>query len=110
MRIAQFVQNFSCGKQVNNTSIGTTASAAALMSVSPNFTDCMIVNNGTQGAQVAFGGSGVVAVNTAAAGGTTQVYVPAGTTMVVSTNGNQYFSAITDTGTTSLIVHVGAGS
>ena len=104
MRIAQFVQNFSCGKQVNNTSIGTTASAAALMSVSPNFTDCMIVNNGTQGAQVAFGGSGVVAVNTAAAGGTTQVYVPAGT------NGNQYFSAITDTGTTSLIVHAGAGS
>lgn len=70
----------------------------------------MIVNNGTQGAQIAFGNSSVVAVNTASAAGTNQVYVAAGSTLTVGTNGNQYFSAITDTSTTSLILHLGAGS
>jgi len=105
-----FIQNFSVGNQVNNTSIGTVASAAALMSPSPNFPDCMLINNGTVGIQVRFGGSSVVATNTAAAGGTNQVYIAAGAIMIVGTDGNDYFSAITDGGTESLIILVGAGS
>ena len=106
----QFIQNFTTGNQVNNTSITTTASAAALMTSNPNFQDVLVVNNGSVGVQLAFGGSGVVAVNTASAAGTNQTYIPAGAVMVISRNSNNYYSAITDTGTGSLIIQVGAGS
>lgn len=110
------IQNFTSAIQRSNTSVGTTASAAALLTTSPNYPDVMVVNNGTAGVQLAFGNNTVVAVNTAAAGGTTQVYIPAGAVMIVGlgnaagVTGNQYYSAITDSGTSSIILHVGAGS
>jgi hypothetical protein len=110
------IQNFTTAIQRSNTSVGTTASAAALLTTSPNYVDVMVVNNGTNGVQLAFGNNTVVAVNTAAAGGTTQTYVPAGAVMTIGlgnasgVTGNQYYSAITDSGTSGIILHVGVGS
>ena len=108
--VTQFIQNFTTGIQVSNTSITTTASAAALMTTNINLPDVLVINNGSVGVQLAFGGSGVVAVATASAAGTTQNYIPAGAVMIISRNGNNYYSAITDSGTGSLIIQVGAGS
>ena len=119
--MATFVQNFACVEQRSNLAIGTTASAAAQFTyanvplssvncnVSTNGTDCMVINTGAVGAQLAFGGSTVVAVNTAAAGGTKQYFIPAGAVMIVSKGANLWWSAITDTGTTGLILHAGQG-
>lgn len=107
--ISAVIQNFTTVNQVNNTSIGTLATSAALMTTNPNIQDVMAVNNGTVGVQLAFGGSGVVAVNTASAAGTNQTYIPAGAVMIISRNSNNYYSAITDTGTGSLILQIGAG-
>jgi hypothetical protein len=127
---ASFVQNFTVANQTANTTVGTAASSAALLlttaqTASQNtqsgsaqvrlFPDVMIVNNSSVGAQVAFGGNAVVALNTAAvvaanpATGSTQVYVPAGAMLIVSRNAQLYFSAITDSGTASLILMTGSG-
>lgn len=106
---SEFIQNFTTGVQRSNVSIGTSASSATLLTINPNWNDVMAVNNGTVGVQVAVGTSGVVAVNTASAGGTSQTYIPAGAVVIFSRNSNNYFSAISDTGTGSLILHVGAG-
>lgn len=106
---AEFIQNFTTSVQRNNVSIGTSASAGALLSTNPNLQDVMAVNNGTVGVQIAIGTSGVTAVNTASAGGTTQTYIPAGAVIIFSRNYNNYYSAITDSGSGSLILHVGAG-
>lgn len=106
---AEIFQNFTTSVQRNNVSIGTSASSAALLSVNPTQQDMMVVNNGSVGVQLAIGTSGVIAVPTASAGGTTQTYIPAGAVILMSRNYNNYFSAITDSGTGSLIIHVGAG-
>jgi len=111
---AQLVQNFTCAIQRNSTSVGTTASSSALLNSNPNYPDVRIINYGTAGAQVAFGASGITAVNTAAAAGTNQVYVPANSNITYSgiaavQGASVYYSAITDTGTASLILLVGAG-
>ena len=130
---ASFIQNFTVANQTGNASVGTTASAGALLMTTAQtaaqsalrpqssqyvpFPDIAIANYGTSGAQVALGTTpAVVAINTAAviaanpATGSTQVYVPAGTLITVSRNGNTYWSAITDSNTTSLVIMTGQGS
>ncbi len=130
---ASFIQNFTVANQTGNTSIGTTASAGALLLTTAQtasmsalrpqsaqyvpFRDIVVINIGTAGAQFALGvTSGITAINTAAvissnpATGSTQVYIPAGGRVTLSRNGNTYWSAITDSGTASLIVMTGDGS
>jgi hypothetical protein len=111
---AMFVQNFTVGNQVSNTSIGTSATAASLLTPTAagnaNWPDVMVVNNGSVGVQLALGGASVVAVNTATAPGTAQIYIPAGAVMIVGRNGNNYYSSLADSGTGSLILHLGTGS
>lgn len=127
---AMFIQNFTCANQTANAAVGTSASGGALLLTTAQtasqqsiqggqnqFPDVFVVNYGTSGAQVAFGtSSGVTAINTAAvvaanpATGSTQVYIPPGMGMVVSRNGNTYWSAITDSGSASLILMTGSGS
>lgn len=129
---ASFIQNFTVANQTGNASVGTSASAGALLlttaqTASQNgqsqsaqvklFPDIVIINYGTSGAQVALGTtSAVAAINTAAviaanpATGSTQVYVPAGGRATLSRNGNTYWSAITDASTASLVIMTGSGS
>lgn len=93
---------------VNTGSLGGSFSAGCVKQAP---TQCMIVNYGTQGAQVVFSPNAApTAVNTAAAAGTRQVYVPAGAVMTVDLGNAKYFAAITDAGSTSLIFHAGEGS
>lgn len=81
----------------------TNANAAA-------YPDCMITNYGTKGCQVNFGGSGVTAVATASAGGTTQGYCPGGSIIVLRKLGATSVAAICDSSdTTTVTFHIGLG-
>jgi len=108
-----FIGNFRVFEQQPLSSVGTTASGGNFSAgcVAQKPTQCMIINYGTAGAQVKFDGNATpTAVNTAAAAGTRQVYIPAGSVMVVDGGNLKNFSAITDTGSTNLIFHAGEGS
>lgn len=106
------IKNFQCYEQQPLTSVTTSASAAKQFTTTAGqgACDARIVNYGTVACQIKFGDATVVAVNTAAAAGTAQHYLLPGEDIIVSKDQAQYFSAITDTGSTSIIVHAGQGN
>lgn len=105
------VRKFSCFEQQPQAVTSTASAALQFTTVGGKSAKmALIVNYGAKGCQVAFGGSGVVAVATASAAGTTQYYIPANTVVMVEKAEAQYFSAICDgSDSTSIIVHAGEG-
>lgn len=74
-------------------------------------TQVMLVNTGSAGCQVIFSAtSPPTAVNSASASGTRQIYVPAGAVITTEVGNCNYFNAITDSGSTQLILHAGEGT
>ena len=103
------MKNFNCFEQQALLSVGPSSIAKSFQSaIGQTADDCMVVNCGTNGAQINFGPVGIVALNTAAASGTKQVFIAAGASMFISKNGAQWFAAITDSGATNLIFHAGS--
>lgn len=73
--------------------------------------DCMVINEGTVGAQVIFSNvANPTAVNSGAASGTSQTRVPPGAVMNIAKGNASYFAAITDSGSAKLFFHAGSGS
>lgn len=105
---------FICAEQQPLAVSGTSASATFSSADQAKWPHVRIVNYGSNGCQVNLNGG--TAVVTASAGGTNQVYVGAGEDVVFTRSecgiGNQsaVMSAITDSSTTSLAIHIGIGS
>lgn len=91
---------------------GTSSTAGAFTSqAAQNAKDCMVVNEGSVGAQLVFSNiANPTAVVSASANGTSQVRIPPGAVMNVAKENCAYFAAITDTGTAKLFLHAGSGS
>ena len=104
--------NFCCDELRILSASGSSASGA-FTGNGVNSIDCLIFNEGSAAAYVLFSSTpNPTALNAAGgANGTTQYYCAAGAYLTVSKGGSQpYFAAITDTGTTTLVLHAGRGS
>lgn len=106
------VINFNSYEQQPLLSVGTSSSSGSFTtSVAQAALDVMIMNYGSNGAQVLLSSAASpVAVNTSGAAGTSQYYIPPGAVLVVAKNGAKNFAAITDSSTTNLVFHAGSGS
>lgn len=74
--------------------------------------DCLVENTGTNGAFLAFGMASPPTVKNTSGGvaGTAAIYIPASAIMVIGKGAQPYFAAITDTSSTTLIIHAGRGA
>lgn len=104
-------RNFACYEQ-QPLSVTSSNSQGSFSTVDgQNAKGCLIVNYGSAGVQLKFGPNAQTAVATASAGGTKQYYIPAGAVMTVEKgSGALFYAAITDSGSTSLILMAGEGS
>lgn len=107
----QNVPNISVYEQQVLTA-GTSSTAGAFTNQAAQAaSDCMVINEGTVGAQVVFSNvANPTAVNSASANTTNQTRVPPGAVMNIAKGNAQYFAAITDNGSAKLFFHAGSGS
>lgn len=105
------VPNISVYEQQILTGTASSSSGAFTSDAAQKAPDCMVVNEGSVGAQVVFSNTlNPTAVNSASANGTSQTRVPPGAVMNISKGNCAYFAAITDSGTAKLFFHAGSGS
>ncbi len=105
-------KNWTCYEQQPLASVTTTSSTATQFSTAggKGATDARLINRGTVDVFVAFGDSTVVAYASASAAGKKQYLVRAEEDLIVEKGLGQYFAAITDTGTSILMVEAGQGN
>lgn len=104
-------RNFACFEQQPLAVTGSNSQGSFTTVEGQNAKGCLVANYGSAGVQLKFGPTAQTAVVTASAAGTKQYYIPAGAVMTIEKgSGALFFAAITDTGTTNLILMAGEGS
>ncbi len=104
-------RNWCCFERQVITTVSTTASSTHFTTtLGIEASDARIINTGANAMNVRFGDSSVTAMNTAGSAGVKEYYLQPSQDIVVEKSQAAYVSAITDSGTSSLVIEAGQGN